>query len=96
MRSPVSIFEPIYSDGGDTIYLYDQLQDKSLNDDDLETNMSIKDAINDLTTREKYIIDARYVTGKTQMEIAEELGISQAQISRIEEGAIKSLKKVLK
>lgn len=96
MRSPVSIFEPIYSDGGDTIYLYDQLQDKSLNDEDIETTMSVKQAINDLSTREKYIIDARYVTGKTQMEIAEELGISQAQISRIEACAIKSLKKVLK
>ena len=96
MRSPVSIFEPIYSDGGDTIYLYDQLQDKSLNDEDIETTMSVKQAINDLSTREMYIIDARYVTGKTQMEIAEELGISQAQISRIEKGAIKSLKKVLK
>ena len=92
MRSPVSIFEPIYSDGGDTIYLYDQLQDKSLNDDDLETNMSIKDAINDLTTREKYIIDARYVTGKTQMEIAEELNISQAQVSRLEKNALRYLK----
>lgn len=96
MRSPVSIFEPIYSDGGDTIYLYDQLQDKSLNDEDIETTMSVKQAINDLSTREKHIIDARYVTGKTQMEIAEELGISQAQISRIEACAIKSLKKVLK
>lgn len=96
MRSPVSIFEPIYSDGGDTIYLYDQLQDKSINDDDLETTMSVKQAINDLSNREKYIIDARYVTGKTQMEIAEELGISQAQISRIEKEAIKNLKKVLK
>lgn len=96
MRSPVSIFEPIYNDGGDTIYLYDQLHDKSLNDEDIETTMSIKQAINDLSKREKYIIDARYITGKTQMEIAEELGISQAQISRIEKGAIKSLKKVLK
>ena len=96
MRSPVSIFEPIYSDGGDTIYLYDQLQDKSINDEDIETSMSVKDAINDLSKREKYIIDARYVSGKTQMEIAEELGISQAQISRIESCAIKSLKKVLK
>lgn len=96
MRSPVSIFEPIYSDGGDTIYLYDQLQDKSINDEDIETSMSVRQAINDLSKREKYIIDARYVSGKTQMEIAEELGISQAQISRIEKGAIKSLKKVLK
>ena len=69
MRNPVSIFEPIYSDGGDTIYL---------------------------EQREKYIIDQRYIIGKTQMELAEELGISQAQISRLEKNAITTLKKVLK
>lgn len=96
IRSPVSIFEPIYNDGGDTIYLYDQIQDKRLNDDDIETSMSIKQAISELNSREKYIIDSRYITGKTQMELAEELGISQAQISRIEKGAINTLKKVLK
>ena len=96
MRSPVSIFEPIYSDGGDTIYLYDQIEDKSLNDKDLDVNLAVTDAIDDLDKRERYIIDQRYVIGKTQMEIASELGISQAQISRLEKNAINTLKKVLK
>lgn len=96
MKSPVSIFEPIYSDGGDTIYLYDQIEDKTLNDKDLDVNLAVTDAIDDLNKRERYIIDQRYVIGKTQMEIASELGISQAQISRLEKNAINTLKKVLK
>ena len=96
MRSPVSIFEPIYSDGGDTIYLYDQIEDKKVKEQDLDINLAINNAIDDLNRRERYIIESRYITGKTQMEIAEELGISQAQISRLEKNAINSLKKVLK
>lgn len=96
MRTPISIFEPIYSDGGDTIYLYDQIEDKKLVDRDIDTNMAVKSAINDLSERERFIIDQRFMIGKTQMEIADELGISQAQISRLEKGAIQSLKKVLK
>ena len=96
MKSPVSIFEPIYSDGGDTIYLYDQIEDKSLKEKDLDVNLAVTNAIEDLDSREKYIIDQRYVIGKTQMEIANELGISQAQISRLEKSAIDTLKKVLK
>ena len=96
MRSPVSIFEPIYNDGGDTIYLCDQIEDQRLRKKDIDINIAIDDAIQDLETREKYIIDQRYVIGKTQMEIANELGISQAQISRLEKNAIKTLKKVLK
>lgn len=96
MKSPVSIFEPIYSDGGDTIYLYDQIEDKSLREQDLDVNLAVTNAIHDLDKREKYIIDQRYVIGKTQMEIASELGISQAQISRLEKNAINTLKKVLK
>ena len=96
MRNPVSIFEPIYSDGGDTIYLYDQIEDKKLIDQDIDINMAVKGAIDDLSKRERFIIDQRFIIGKTQMEIAEELGISQAQISRLEKGAIQSLKKVLK
>ncbi len=96
MKSPVSIFEPIYSDGGDTIYLYDQIEDKSLNDKDMDVSLAVGDAIDDLDKRERYIIDQRYVIGKTQMEIASELGISQAQISRLEKNAINTLKKVLK
>jgi len=96
MRSPVSIFEPIYSDGGDTIYLYDQIEDKKLVERDIDTNMAVTQAIHNLSDREQFIIDQRFIVGKTQMEIAEELGISQAQISRLEKGAIQSLKKVLK
>lgn len=96
MKSPVSIFEPIYNDGGDTIYLYDQIEDKSIKDQDLDINLAVDNAIKDLDKREKYIIDQRYIIGKTQMEIANELGISQAQISRLEKNAINTLKKVLK
>ena len=96
MKTPVSIFEPIYSDGGDTIYLYDQIEDKKLVEKDMDINMAVKQAIEELTEREQFIIDQRFIIGKTQVEIAEELGISQAQISRLEKGAINSLKKVLK
>lgn len=95
MSDPISIFEPIYNDGGDTIYLYEQLEDKT-NTSDLETKLALKKAINDLTSREKNILDKRYIIGKTQMEIAEELGISQAQISRIEKTAINNIKKYVK
>ena len=96
MRSPVSIFEPIYNDGGDTIYLCDQIEDKRVAKNDLDITLAVDEAIANLNERERYIIDERYIIGKTQMEIAEELGISQAQISRLEKNAINSLKKVLK
>ena len=92
---PVSIYTPIYNDGGDTIYLFEQIEDKK-NNNDISTKMAINNAINNLTAREKEILNNRYIIGKTQMEISEELGISQAQVSRIESGAIKTLKKVLK
>jgi len=95
MRSPVSIFEPIYSDGGDTIYLYDQIEDKKKESDNLDTSLAVKDAVNKLTKREKKVIEERFIIGKTQTEIANELGISQAQISRIEKNAINYLKDVL-
>ena len=94
MSDPVSIFEPIYNDGGDTIYLYEQLEDKNSNN--VEMQLALKKAIADLSLREQNILDKRYVIGKTQMEIAEELGISQAQVSRLETNAIKTLKKTLK
>ena len=95
MSDPISIFEPIYNDGGDTIYLYEQLEDTT-SSSDIETKLTLKKAINDLSKREKSILDKRYIIGKTQMEIANELGISQAQVSRLEKNAIKTLKKSLK
>lgn len=96
LKDPISMYEPIYNDGGDTIYLCDQLEDKKTTSEDLSTRLAIENAIDDLSEREKYILDERFVIGKTQMEIANELNISQAQVSRLEKGAIKQLKKVLK
>lgn len=95
-RSPVSIFDPIYSDGGDIIYLLDQIEDKKSKNTDLDIKMSLDNAMSDLNDREQYILDQRFIIGKTQTEIAEELGISQAQISRIEKNAIDTLKRTLK
>ena len=95
LKTPVSMYEAIYNDGGDTIYLYDQIEDKKI-DNDFSHKIEVENAINDLNEREKYILDQRYVIGKSQMEIAEEINISQAQVSRLEKKAIKQLKKVLK
>ena len=95
MSDPMSIYDPIYNDGGDTIYLYEQLENKK-NNTDLETKIAVQKAIHDLSKREQNILDKRYIIGKTQMEIANELGISQAQVSRLEKNAIKTLKKTLK
>lgn len=95
LKDPVSMYEPIYSDGGDTIYLYDQIEDQRSNMD-ISNQLAIDNAIDGLKRREKYILDERFVMGKSQMEIAEELDISQAQVSRLEKKAIQQLKKVLK
>lgn len=95
-KTPMSIFDPIYNDGGDTIYLCDQIEDKKVAKQDLDIRMAVDHAISDLSKREQYIIEERFVMGKTQTELASELGISQAQISRIEKNAIESLKKTLK
>ena len=92
---PVSLFEPVYNDGGDTIYLYEQIEDKDTKED-IGNKMALKGAINNLSYRERSILNNRYVIGKTQMEISSELGISQSQVSRIEKEAINTLKKVLK
>lgn len=92
---PVSIYTPIYSDSGDTIYLFEQIEDKSKNND-IEDKIALKNAIKKLSNRERDILNNRYIIGKTQMEISDELGISQAQVSRVESNAIKTLKKYLK
>lgn len=91
-KEPISIFEPIYNDGGDTIYLCDQIEDNRKNLE-IDTRLSIDNAIKSLEDREKYIIEERFITGKTQVELSSELGISQAQISRIEKKALDSLRK---
>ena len=95
LKDTVSMFEPIYNDGGDVIYLADQL---SKDDDsyDLETKISLKEALNKIKEKEKYILIQRYMIGKTQMELAEEIGISQAQISRLEKNGLDSIKRLIK
>lgn len=95
LRDPVSMYEPIYNDGGDTIYLYDQISNKK-EEYDLDYKLALDKAINNLKDRDRQILENRFIIGKTQMEIASELGISQAQISRIEKNAIKTLKKSIK
>ena len=96
MRDPISIFEPIYNDGGDTIYLFDQIEDRKTDNSNIDTKMSVREAISNLSRREQLVLEERFVIGKTQMEISEELGISQAQVSRIEKGIIDSLREKLR
>ena len=93
MKDPISMFEPIYSDGGDTIYLEDQLESKKDKITNWDIIISMNDAIKDLKSKEKKVITDRYILGKTQMEIAEEIGISQAQVSRLEKGGIEQIKR---
>ncbi|MBR5485292.1 MAG: RNA polymerase sporulation sigma factor SigG [Oscillospiraceae bacterium] len=91
---PVSLYEPVYSDGGDTIYVMDQIGDKEDDRDWLE-EIVMRDAMQGLADREKNILSLRFFGGKTQMEVAKEIGISQAQVSRLEKGAMEKIKKQL-
>ena len=90
---PVSLFEPIYSDGGDTMCVMDQVRDTKNTDEDWLEQIALKEAMSRLSERERQILALRYSDGKTQMEVSGEIGISQAQVSRLEKNAIKSIKK---
>lgn len=92
---PISLNEPIYSDFNDTVYVMDQIGDKT-NDDNWLNEILIKKAIADLSIREKKILSLRFLVGKTQMEVAKEIGISQAQVSRLEKNALKIIKKQIR
>lgn len=95
MKDAVSMFEPIYSDGNDTIYLSDQLESNENKEYDLHTKIAVKEAINKLIDKEKYVIFERFLVGKTQVELAKELGVSQAQISRLEKSGIDNIKRMV-
>ena len=88
---PVSLYDPVFSDGGDTIYVMDQVGDNN-DDNNWLGEIALKDAIKGLTDREKNILTLRFLAGKTQMEVSEEIGISQAQVSRLEKGALLKLR----
>ena len=92
-KTIISYFDPIYDDGGETIFLYDQL---STNSRDILDEVILKNAINNLKNKEKIVFTDRYINGKTQVELSEELNISQAQVSRIEKNALNNIKKLIK
>ncbi|MGG1593234.1 sigma-70 family RNA polymerase sigma factor, partial [Terribacillus saccharophilus] len=93
IQDPVSLFEPIYNDGGDPIFVLDQLRSESENDANWLDNLSLKEGMHRLNEREKMILNKRFFQGKTQMEVADEIGISQAQVSRLEKAAIEEMNK---
>ena len=95
IQSPVSLFEPVYSEGGDTLYVMDQISDKNNKEDNWVEKMALKDAMKRLSNRERNIIEMRFFKGNTQMEVANEIGISQAQVSRLEKNALKSMRNYL-
>ncbi|MDP4088159.1 MAG: RNA polymerase sporulation sigma factor SigG [Bacillota bacterium] len=95
IQDPVSLFEPIYHDGGDAIYVMDQISDNKNMDESWLENISIKEAMKKLNDREKLILTLRFFDGRTQMEVADEIGISQAQVSRLEKTALRHMRKYI-
>ncbi len=95
IQTPMSLYEPVYSEGGDTLYVVDQVKDKKNREEVWVEELVLKDAVERLPQREKDIVNLRFFQGKTQMEVANEVGISQAQVSRLEKCALKSMRKYL-
>ena len=95
IQSPVSLYEPIYTDGGDPLYVMDQIKDKKSSEENWVEEISLREAMNRLPGRERHIIDLRFFEGKTQTEVAEEIHISQAQVSRLEKNALKAMRNYL-
>ncbi len=95
IQNPVSLFEPVYSEGGDTLFIMDQISDKKNKEENWVEEISLKEAMDRLSDRENNIIKLRFFQGKTQMEVADEIHISQAQVSRLEKSALKNMKSYL-
>jgi len=95
IQDPVSLFEPAYNDGTDTLFIMDQLKDNKNTDESWLEEIALKEAMTKLTDREKHIVSLRFFSGRTQMEVAEEIGISQAQVSRLEKNALERMKKYI-
>ena len=93
ISEPISLFEPVYHDGGEAIYVMDQIKDTKNTDANWLESIALSEAMRHLDEREKHILNLRFFCGKTQMEVAEEIGISQAQVSRLEKSALKSMRK---
>lgn len=95
IQCPVSLYDPIYTDGGDTLYVMDQISDKKNREENWIERLSLSDAMERLSERENFILQLRFFEGKTQMEVADEIHISQAQVSRLEKSALKSIRTYL-
>ena len=93
ITEPVSLFEPVYHDGGEAIYVMDQVRDAKNTDENWLRDIAVSEAMKRLADREKHILNLRFFQGKTQMEVAEEIGISQAQVSRLEKSALSHMRK---
>lgn len=96
IQDPISLQEPVYNDGADSLYVMDQVKDKKNTDENWTENLTISEAIKKLSDKEKNIIDKRFFKGRTQMEVAAEIGISQAQVSRIEKNALAHIRRLYK
>lgn len=95
IQDPISLFEPIYHDSGDAIFVMDQIKDEKSKDEDWLEGIALKEALRKLSDREKLILTLRFFDGRTQMEVADEIGISQAQVSRLEKAALKHMRKYI-
>ncbi|MDI3534304.1 MAG: polymerase sporulation-specific sigma factor [Thermosediminibacterales bacterium] len=95
IQDPISLFEPIYHDGGDPIFVMDQISDEKNQDNNWLEGIAIREALQKLNEREKLILSLRFFEGKTQMEVADEIGISQAQVSRLEKAALRHMRKYI-
>ena len=95
IQDPISLFEPVYNDGGDALYIMDQVKDEKTNDEDWLEGIAIREAMHRLSEREKHILKMRFFDGRTQMEVASEIGISQAQVSRLEKTALSHMRKYM-
>nr|WP_317363705.1 RNA polymerase sporulation sigma factor SigG [uncultured Blautia sp.] len=96
IQSPVSLYEPVYTEGGDTLYVMDQISDKKNKEENWIEDLSLKEALKRLDKRERRIVEMRFYEGHTQMEVAQEIGISQAQVSRLEKHALKNMRTYLR
>ncbi len=95
IQDPISLFEPVYHDGGDAIYVMDQVSDEKNHDESWLEEIALREAMRKLNDREKHILNLRFYEGRTQMEVAEEIGISQAQVSRLEKSALMHMRKYI-
>ena len=96
ISDPVSLFDPVYHDGDETVMIMDQIADGKNIDENWINNVSLKSAIENLSARERQIVNMRFFEGKTQVEVSEEIGISQAQVSRLEKNALKTMRNYLR